>query len=146
MSQETPQAKRELAEAVFDALNARDFEALGDMPFHPDMEFRSALTAVEGGTVYHGIQGLRQWANDIDSVFEDFNNELIGFHEVDDERAIVVTRVTGRARTSGVPVDERRAQIWTWRNDKMWRNDVFSDPREAFKAVGLSEESFARDN
>jgi ketosteroid isomerase-like protein len=139
MSYETLQRKREQAEAVVAALNARDFEALGDMPFHPDMEFRSVLTAVEGGTTYHGIQGLRQWAQDIDSIFERVHSELIDVREVDDDRAIVIARVTGRARTSGAPFDERRTQIWTWRNGKIWRNEVFSDPREAFKAAGISE-------
>jgi ketosteroid isomerase-like protein len=144
MSQETPQGKREQAEAVVAALNARDFEALGEMPFHPDMEFRSVLTAVEGGTTYHGIQGLRQWAQDIDSIFERVNSELIDFREVDDERAIVVVRVTGLARTSGAPFDGRRTQIWTWRNGKIWRSEAFTDPREAFKAAGISEKSLAR--
>src|SRR6266571_3414430 len=98
MSHETPPGKREQAEAVFAALTGRDFEALGEMPFHPDMEFRSVLTAVEGGTTYHGIQGLRQWAQDIDSIFERFHSELIDVREVDDDRAIVIDRVTGRAR------------------------------------------------
>ena len=139
MSQETAQATREQAEAILAALNARDFEALGDMPFHPDMQFRSLLFAVEGGAIYHGIQGLRQWAQDIDSVFDDLNNELIDLHEVDDERAVVVVRVTGRAKGSGVPVDERRGQVWTWRKGKLWRNDAFPNPDEAFKAAGLSE-------
>lgn len=146
MSHETPRGKREQAEAAVAALNARDFEALGEMPFHPDMEFRSVLTAVEGGTTYHGIQGLRQWAQDMDSIFEHVNNELIDFREVDDERALVVVRVSGRARTSGAPFDERRVQIWTWRNGKMWRNEVFTDPREAFKAAGISEGSLARED
>jgi ketosteroid isomerase-like protein len=146
MSQETPQGKREQAEAVVAALNARDFEALGEMPFHPDMELRSTLTAVEGGTTYHGIQGVRQWAQDLDSIFERFHTELIDVREVDDDRAIVIARVTGRARTSGAPFDERRTQIWTWRNGKMWRNEVFSDPREAFKAAGISEKSLPRED
>jgi ketosteroid isomerase-like protein len=146
MSQETPQGKREQAKAVVAALNARDFEALGEMPFHPDMEFRSVLTAVEGGTTYHGIQGLRQWAQDIDSIFERVHSELIDVREVDDDRAIVIARVTGRARTSGAPFDERRTQIWTWRNGKMWRCEVFTDPREAFKAAGISEKSLATED
>jgi ketosteroid isomerase-like protein len=145
MSQETPHGKREQVEAAVAALNARDFEALGEMPFHPDMEFRSVLTAVEGGT-YHGIQGLRQWAQDMDSIFQRVNNELIDFREVDDERALVVVRITGRAKASGAPFDERRTQIWTWRNGKMWRNEVFSDPRDAFKAAGISEKSLVRED
>src|SRR6266571_5352393 len=100
MSHETPPGKREQAEAVFAALTGRDFEALGEMPIHPDMEFRSVLTAVEGGTTYQGIQGLRQWAQDIDSIFERFHSELIDVREVDDERALVVVRTTEQGRAA----------------------------------------------
>jgi ketosteroid isomerase-like protein len=146
MVQEIPEGRREQAEAAIAALNARDFEAIGDMPFHPDLELRSDLIALEGGATYHGIQGVRQWAPDVDSIFDGLHIELIDFQDVDPERAILIVRVTGLARTSGVPVDERRAQIWTWRNGKMWRNDAFADPREAFKAAGLSEESLARED
>jgi ketosteroid isomerase-like protein len=138
MSRETPQGRRALAEALFAAINARDFEALGEMPFHPDMELHSALAVVEGG-IYHGIQGLREWAQAVDSTFDSFNSELIEYREIDDERALLIVRITGQAKASGVPLDERLAQVWTWRGGKMWRNEVFTDPREAFNAVGLSE-------
>jgi ketosteroid isomerase-like protein len=146
MSQETLPGKREQVEAAFAALAARDFEALGEMPFHPDMEFRSALTAVEGGTTYHGIQGLRQWAQDIDSIFERVNNELLDFREVDDERAVAVFRVMGRAKASGAPFEQRRAAIATWRSGKIWRIEVFTDPRDAFKVAGISEKSLAKED
>lgn len=63
MSQEE---KHEQAEAVFGALNARDFDTLGNMPFHRDMEFHSAIAAAEG-RVYHAMNGLREWAEDVDS-------------------------------------------------------------------------------
>jgi ketosteroid isomerase-like protein len=138
MARQTPQGKREQAEALLAAINTRDFEALGEMPFHPDMEFHSVFAAAEG-EIYHGIQGLREWAEAVDSTFDRFNNELIDFREVDDERAVVVVRATGQARASGVPVDALLTQIWTWRDGKMWRNQVFTDQREAFKAAGLSE-------
>jgi hypothetical protein len=58
MSRKAPQGKREQAEAILAALDARDFNALGEMPFHPDLEFHSLFAAVEG-RIYHGIQGFR---------------------------------------------------------------------------------------
>jgi ketosteroid isomerase-like protein len=51
----------------------------------------------------------------------------------------VIVRIRGRAKASGVPVEAVTAQIWTWRDGKMWRNQVFADPREALEAVGLRE-------
>ena len=133
------QGKRELAEAVLAGLNARDFAALAELPWHPEMEFHSVLAAFEGEMVYHGIEGLREWAKAADSAFDDFRSELVAFREIDDERVLLTVRATGRARASGVPIDTLLAQIWTWRSGKMWRNQVFTDPRDALEAAGLPE-------
>ena len=139
MSRENlPQDRRAQVDAIFSAANARDFEALGEMPFHPDFQFRSVLAVVEGG-VYHGIQGLRQWARNLDSIFDDYRFEVGGFEEVDDERVVVVVQLTGKGKSSDLPVDTRVGQVWTWRNGLVWRIDTYSDVREALEAVGLAE-------
>jgi ketosteroid isomerase-like protein len=139
MSQTKPLSdKRALLEAVAAAINARDFDALADMPFHPDMELRSVIAAAEGG-VYHGIQGLRDWAHDIDSAFEEFSIRIVEFREVDDERVLAVLHNSGTAKASGVPIEQRTHAVCTWRNGLMWRNDIYSDLHEALDAVGLSE-------
>ena len=138
MSRGTPQWKREQAEALFAALNERNFEAIAEMPIHPDMRFHSVFAAAEGG-IYHAVQGLREWAKAVDSTFDRFYVELLDFREVDDERAVLGVRITAQAKASGVPVDTRVGQVWTWRGGRLWRNEVFSDPRDAFKAAGLSE-------
>ena len=41
--------KRRHAQAVIDALNARDFDALHDLPFDDEMEYRSAFAVAEVG-------------------------------------------------------------------------------------------------
>src|SRR5687767_7656259 len=116
MSQENvEQDRRAQIEAIVDALNARDFKALGDMPFHPDFEFRSVFAVAEGG-VYYGIQGLREWAKNVDSTFDDFRNEVVEFREVDEERAVVIVGATGVAKASRVPIDTRVGMVWSWRN------------------------------
>lgn len=139
MSQENAGSDRcAQVEAVIAALDARDFDALADMPFHPGMEFRSALAAAEGA-VYYGIRGLREWAKNVDSAFDDFRIGLIEFREIGDERALVVSSNRGIAKASGVPIDEQRCMIWTWRNGLIRRNDVYREGREALEAVGLSE-------
>lgn len=138
MSRETAREKREQAEALLGALNARDFEAIAEMPVHPDLEFHSIIGAAEGG-IHHGVQGLREWAEAVDSTFDGFRIELLDLREVDGERALLVIRLTATAKASGVPIDTQVGQVWTWRNAKMWRNEAFSDTRDAFKAAGLQE-------
>ncbi len=139
MSQDKPTAgKRVQIEAVLAALNARDFDALADMPFHPDMELQSVVAAVEGG-VYYGLHGLREWAKDLDSTFDDFRVQLVEFREVGAEGAVVALQNSGNAKASGIPLLAKTYLVCRWRNGLMWRIRSFMDHAEALEAVGVSE-------
>ena len=120
--------------AVVDALNARDFETIAEL-VGPEVEFRSTL-AIETG-VYSGVDGIKEWAADIDATWEDFRVEVLECHDVGPEQVVAVNRNTGRARASGVPLDDLRGGVLTWRDGLPWRNVVYADPDEAFRAVGL---------
>jgi ketosteroid isomerase-like protein len=139
MSQENrPQDGRKQLEAQLDALNARDFDGLSEL-LDPAVEFRSILGASEGGAAYTGIDGLRKWAAEVDAVWEDWHQEVVDYREVGETQAVAVLRATGRARRSGVPLDTRTGNVLTWRHGKGWRNEAYSDPRQALEAVGLRE-------
>jgi hypothetical protein len=119
---------------MLEALNARDFEAVAELPLHPALEFHSRLAKAEGG-VYLGLEGVREWARNIDEIFEGFRIELIEFEEIDEDRVLVVLRNVGTARGSGAPLDARSAAVWTWRGERMWRNDVYSSRAEALEVL-----------
>ncbi len=137
--EDLPVSRRDQVHAVIEALNARDFEALAELPLDREGEFRSAVAAAEGGVYGMGVEGLREWANDIDEIFDGFHIEVVEVHEVGDEQVLVVFRVVGTAKGSGFPLDVPVAQVWTWRDGKIWRNATYTDPHEAFRAVGLRE-------
>jgi ketosteroid isomerase-like protein len=138
MSQENmTQDGRKRLETMLDALNARDFQALIEL-LDPATEFRSVLGATEG-EVYTGIDGMRKWAEEVDAVWEDWHQEVVDYREVDENLAVAVIRATGVARGSGVPLDTCTGNVFTRRHGKGWRNEVYSDPREALEAVGLRE-------
>ncbi|MEA2347331.1 MAG: hypothetical protein QOG62_1118 [Thermoleophilaceae bacterium] len=130
--------KRAQVEAVLTALDGRDFDALAEMPFHPDMQLRSVVAAVEGG-VFFGLQGLREWAENVDATFDDFRVHLVELREVSDDRAFVEVHNSGTASGSSVPVDAPTYLVCTWRNGLMWRIDSYTDRDKALEAVGLSE-------
>lgn len=92
---------------MLDALNAREFESLTEL-LDPAVEFRSVLGAAEGEAGYTGIDGLRQWAEEVDAVWEDWHQEMVVYREVSESQAVAVIRATGRARGSGVPLDTCR--------------------------------------
>ena len=128
--------KRRHVQAVIDALNARDFEALHELPFDDEMEYRSAFAVAEG-TTYRGVEGLRKWAADVDATWDRLRAEIVEFHGAGDNQAVVIIRLTGIARASGVPLDVRIGQVWTWREGRMLSNVVYTDPNEAFRVAGL---------
>jgi ketosteroid isomerase-like protein len=127
----------ELVRRVVDALNARDFDALAEVPLAPDFQFRSLISDSEG-TYYTGLDGLREWARDVDEVFDDFRVEVLEVHPAPEDRAVITIRVSGSSKASGAPFSERNAQVWTWRDGQMWRNEAYSDPGEAKRAAGLT--------
>ena len=139
MSQEnSPQDGRKQLEAALAALNARDFDSLTEL-LDPAVEFRSVLGAAEGEAAYTGIDGLRKWAEEVDAVWEDWHQEVVDYREVGESQAVAVIRATGKARGSGVPLDTCTGNVLTLRHGKGWRNEAYSDPREALEAVGLRE-------
>ncbi len=130
---------RAQVEQLVSALNARDFDAIAATPlFDPEAsEFNSVISASEGET-YRGIDGLREWARNIDETWDGFHIELQRLEPAGERRVVVEYRATGTAKASGVPLDIHTGQVWTFDDDwVLIRNDSFSDPRDAFEAAGV---------
>lgn len=133
MSQaDAPSDLRAFVEAMVAAINARDYDRLAEL-LDPQSEFRSLLAVAEGDR-YIGVDGVRRWAQNVDATWEDFKIELVGFHQVDDERAVGAIRNTGRARESGIPLDEVRGCLVTWRDGRGLRNEMHASYDEALRA------------
>ena len=118
---------------IVDAVRARRIE---DELVHPEFVFTSLLAATEGAT-YSGPAGLRDWAREVDEIWEGFDPVMAEFVPVDAQRAVIVFRVSGRARSSGVPLDSERAMVWTFREGRLCRSDAYPGRSEALAAVGL---------
>jgi len=64
---------------------------------------------------------------------------VLAIHDAGDDRVVGVIRQRGRSKSTGLPVDMRLAQIFTVRDGKLARVELYNDPAEALKAVGLEE-------
>jgi ketosteroid isomerase-like protein len=73
---------------------------------------------------------------DTSESFEDFQLTPERFFEHGD-KVVVVLSMTGRGRTSGVPVAERIAHLWTLQNGLAVELQAFTDPADALEAAGL---------
>ena len=89
--------------------------------------------------VYRGIDGLARLDDEIRDVWEELRVVPEQFIDAGD-RVVVMEKIGGRGRRSGVEVETRTyATIWTLRDGQVTRVQVGVDPNEALKAVGLEE-------
>ena len=102
----------ELLRLAVDAANHRDVAAL-DAIWSEQAEFHSTFAASEG-RVFRGRQGTRDYFATLGEVFDDMRVEIEEITEAGEDRLVVVVRVTGRGKGSGVNVEQRNGQVWTF--------------------------------
>ena len=129
-------AVEELVRRVVEASNRRDFDSLDPDDFEPEFEFESRMAQSEG-TVWRGFEGLRGWAADLDAVWEDFRVEVERVEMAAPDMAVVTLRISGRARGSGIPLDENTGHVWRARNGRLWQGRAYPTVAEARRAAGL---------
>ena len=74
--------------------------------------------------------------SEISDAWEDFREEKEQLINVGD-KVLALQTIAGRGRASGVEVRAPGALIWTIRDGRVARVEVFYDQTEALKAVGL---------
>jgi ketosteroid isomerase-like protein len=104
--------------------------------FDPEIEWISREGAPDTQGEFHGIEEARQYYRRWASAWAEWR------WEIEDVRArgdLVVTRtwVTGRGRGSGLVLDMRLGQIWTFRNGKVVRYEALPSWEEALAAAGI---------
>jgi len=100
----------------------------------PEVEYVNPPDAVEPGVRI----GRRAFA-EIRSSYEDVQIEPQEYIDTAGEDVVVIARVRGRGRGSGLPVDWRHGYIWTVRDGQAVRFRWFNQPQEALAAAGLRE-------
>jgi ketosteroid isomerase-like protein len=86
---------------------------------------------------YEGIDGARLFIREWTAAFDDWAIEVVDIRDAGDDRVVGVVEQRGRSRTTGLPVEMRYAQVFTIRDGKHVRMEMYDDPDEALKAVGL---------
>ncbi len=130
-----PEDNAELVRRAVNATNRRDLATL-DAIFSEETEFHSTFAASEG-RVFRGRQGIRDYFATLGEVFDDMRVEIEAITDAGEDRLVVVVRVTGRGKGSGVNVEQRNGQVWRFANRKIARIDSYLNPTDAFAAAGL---------
>jgi ketosteroid isomerase-like protein len=112
----------------------------------PDFEMHEASTIIDTPDVFRGRAAVIDVLRNLEEAFEEMSWEIERLVEAPDGRVVVFVHARGRGRGSGVEIDARIAHVWTFRDDKAVRMEVFVERAEALEAVGLAEQKANADS
>jgi ketosteroid isomerase-like protein len=128
----------EIVRAAIDSINRRDINQALDAA-HEDFEADWSNSIGPLGGVYRGREQVRQLLEAFLEAWDEFRWDTKEIITVDEARVLVVNRVRGRGRSSGVTVDAIGAQLWTITGGKASSITLYQSKAEALEAVGLRE-------
>ena len=129
--------RQELLKAGYGALSRGDIEgALAVLD--PDVEIVTSGAFLDGGTVYRGHEGAREFFRMIGDVFDELAYDVLEVEEAGEDQVLVIVRLRGRGRGTGLDLDRQAAHLWTLHDEKPVRMQGFADPDEGRAAAGLT--------
>lgn len=128
----------EIVHELYEATWRGDLDAF--LGLHdPDATLIPLILDIEGGE-YQGQEGVRRFWSEIHSAFPDWHWEAERVRVLD-QAALVTVHIRGRAKGSGVTIDQRAWHVLKLRHGKVFWWRVFRLEQEALEAVGLQEQA-----
>jgi ketosteroid isomerase-like protein len=133
----------EVVRKALDALNAfmRD-ELTGDAAANlvdPQIEFdwHDKRTIPDLPQHLRGVPEFIGFWEQYRSAWDDLVTEPLEFIEAPEDRVLTPIRQSGRGRESGVPIEIHFFQVWTIRDGKVRKVELFRHRGDALEAAGL---------
>lgn len=118
-------------------VNRGDLEGFAQV-FDPEIELRLPEGGITTGTV-RGLSNARQFLEDYVAAFDTFVMEPERFIEADDGRIVVLVRLSGVGRSSGIEVEVEPTHVWTMQAGEAVTLEILPDRAEALETLGLSD-------
>jgi uncharacterized protein len=128
----------EIVRNGFGAFNRGDLNAWFEL-MTDDVDYRAAEGALDDHGPIKGKDAMRAFVQDWLEMFDDFRAELVELIEAGEDKVIVVVRISGRAKLSGVETDLTYAELWRLRDGKVAWGRQYWTRDEALEAVGLRD-------
>jgi ketosteroid isomerase-like protein len=126
----------QVATQAIHAFNGREVEAFAALTT-PDFEWSPSMVAVEGET-FVGRTGIDTYFERLDEAWEKFHIHQDRFRGSAD-LVVMLGRLEGRGRSSGVPVDSSLGMVFDFRDGAISRIRGYLDHAEALTGAGLTE-------
>jgi ketosteroid isomerase-like protein len=118
------------------------FRDHGEFPAHlTDPDFVWDMSHFRGWPerpTYEGMDGVKTFLAEWTSTWDQWRVEIQTMHDAGD-KVVAIARQHGRSKMIGMQVEMVMAMVWTVRNGKATRMDMYSDPGEALRAAGLAD-------
>lgn len=123
---------------AFAAFSERDVEGMLEV-VDPEVEFlpQQTATLARKGQPYRGHAGIREYFEDVASLWKELQVIPQEYRELDDT-VLALGRAYGR-RMDGLLVDSPAGWVWRLRDGKIVAGHVYTGREEALEAVGLRE-------
>ena len=79
--------------------------------------------------VYEGAEGADAFFAEWGSAWDDWEVEIKALHDLGD-KVLAIVKQRGRSKLSGVPVEMLMAMLWTFRDGKYTRMEMYPDPAD----------------
>jgi ketosteroid isomerase-like protein len=126
------QSEIDVLRGVYEAVSRRDWQA-AFKDAQPDFELKTPDQNPIAGT-YRGRQAIQAFFEEFWAAFADVTTEAHQFEELDG-RILVSLVIRLRPKDSGATIEMRLTHLWTMRDGRPARCDVFLEREEALAAV-----------
>lgn len=123
----------EIVQRGFEAFNERGVE--GILPFiHPEFEATTPPNLASEPDTYRGHDGIRRWFDSFDEVMDQIRWDANDFQQVGD-RVVVEFTLRARGKTTGLDFGQDAVMVWSLRDGRAIRVELFESMDEALRAV-----------
>ncbi len=113
------------------------WKATGEIRAHPDFVWDVSKLGWPDKQIYFGADGANEFHAEWAGAWDEWELEPEEYIDAG-ERVVVIVHQQGRSKATGIPVDMRFAQVWSFREAQAIRMQMYASVDEALEAAGLS--------
>jgi ketosteroid isomerase-like protein len=114
------------------------FASTREIRAHPDLIWDVSRLGWPDQQIYLGPEGANQFNAEWADAWDGWEVAAEDFIDAG-ESVVVIVDQRGRSKATGIPVDMRFAQVWSFRDGRAIRMQMYARVDEALEAAGLSK-------
>ena len=130
----------EIVRSIYEPWGRGDFRSVGWA--HPEIEFVIADLGPASGS-WKGLSAMEEAWRAYLGAWDEYRTEVDEYRELDGERVLVLVRLSGRGKASGLQLEElrtRAANLFHVRCGKVTRLVLYADRDRGLADLGLPEQ------